>query len=288
MGVSEVWTIQRLLNWTQEFFRSKGIINPRLDAEVLLAHLLGKDRVHLYVHFDEPLESDELAKFRELVKERALHKPIAYILGKREFMGFDFTVTPAVLIPRPDTEIIVESVAEFLAGRESPMIADIGTGSGAIGLSLLRLLPTAELDTVDISPAAIEVAEQNADSLGVSERVRFHEGDLLMPLAGKAYEAIISNPPYINDAEMLTLAPEVRDYEPHLALAGGSDGLDFYRRLSIDAPPLLKPEGLLAFEVGLGEAALVGELLQATGCFQEIIIKKDLAGMDRVVLGYAK
>ena len=288
-----VWTIQRLLAWTTDFFRERGIESPRLDAEVLLSALLGRDRMYLYVHFDEPLEQEELAQFRSYVKERAAHMPLAYVLGRREFMGLDFRVTRDTLIPRPDTEILVQCAVDFLcarleAGATACTIADIGTGTGAIALSTLHYTEGIRADAVDISPAAAAVARENAERLGLTERIDIHVGDLLAPLAGGRYDMILSNPPYIPTADIATLMPEVRSYEPHLALDGGADGLNIYRRLMADAPALLKEGGAVAVEVGIDEAAAVAALAMAHSRIVRTEILKDLAGIERVVVGYTE
>ena len=200
-------------------------------------------------------------------------------------MGLTFKVTADTLVPRPDTEILVQAAVERLrAHGEAPRFADIGTGSGAICLSILHFLPKAQADTVDISPAARAVAEENAAALEVADRVTFHTGDLLAPLAGQCYDAILSNPPYIPDGDIAALAPEVRLKEPRTALAGGKDGLDFYRRLTADAPAHLKDGGFLAVEVGIHQAAPVAAL--AVPAFSHTEILKDYAGIERVVIAW--
>ena len=287
-----VWTIQRLLAWTTDFFRERGIESPRLDAEVLLSALLGRDRMYLYVHFDEPLEPEELARFRGYVKERAAHVPLAYVLGQREFMGLDFRVTRDTLIPRPDTEILAQCAVDFLRARleagATATIADIGTGTGAIALSTLHYTEGTRADAVDISPAAAAVARENAEMLGLTERIDIHVGDLLAPLAGRRYDMILSNPPYIPTADIAGLMPEVRSYEPHLALDGGTDGLNIYRRLMADAPALLNEGGAIAVEVGIDEAAAVAALAMAHSRIVRTETLKDLGGIERVVVGYTE
>lgn len=283
--MQELWTIGRILKWTEQYFKEKGIESPRLDAEVLLSHILGRERIYLYVHFDEPLEPAELARYREAIKQRVQRVPVAYIIGEKEFMGLTFKVTADTLVPRPDTEILVQAAVERLRARgETPRFADIGTGSGAICLSILHFLPKAQADTVDISPAARAVAEENAAALEVADRVTFHTGDLLAPLAGQCYDAILSNPPYIPDGDIAALAPEVRLKEPRTALAGGRDGLDFYRRLTADAPAHLKDGGFLAVEIGIHQAAPVAAL--AVPAFSRTEILKDYAGIERVVIAW--
>lgn len=287
----KIWTIGRILKWTEQYFKDKGIESPRLDAEVLLAHVLEKQRIYLYVHFDEPLQPGELAAYREMIKKRVLRVPVAQILGEKEFMGLTFKVTADTLVPRPDTEILVQAAVDRLramAGEEPLRFADIGTGSGAICLSVLHYLAGTVADTVDISPAARAVAEENAASLGLADRITFHTGDLLQPLSGISFAAILSNPPYIPEADIVKLAPEVRLKEPHTALSGGQDGLDFYRRLVNEAPAMLVPGGFTAFEVGIHQAGDVAALLKANPLIGRTEILPDYAGIDRVVVGWRK
>jgi len=280
-----IWTIGRILKWTEEFFLKKGIESPRLDAEVLLAHVLERERIYLYVHFDEPLEQRELAAYRELIRQRVQHQPVAYLLGEKEFMGLRLKVSPAVLIPRPDTETLVQAAVERLRKKQAARFADIGTGSGAICLSVLNFVPDAVAETVDISTEARALAEENAAALGLTERITFHTGDLLAPLQGK-FSALLSNPPYIPERELEGLQPEVRCSEPRMALAGGADGLDFYRRLCAEGPAFLEAGGFLAFEVGRGQAGAVAALARANPLIAGTEIIEDLAGIERVVIGY--
>ena len=287
----KIWTIGRILKWTEQYFKDKGIESPRLDAEVLLAHVLEKQRIYLYVHFDEPLQPGELAAYREMIKKRVLRVPVAQILGEKEFMGLTFKVTADTLVPRPDTEILVQAAVDRLramAGEEPLRFADIGTGSGAICLSVVHYRAGTVADTVDISPAARAVAEENAASLGLADRITFHTGDLLQPLSGISFAAILSNPPYIPEADIVKLAPEVRLKEPHTALSGGQDGLDFYRRLANEAPAMLVPGGFTAFEVGIHQAGDVAALLKANPLIGRTEILPDYAGIDRVVVGWRK
>ena len=286
-----VWTIGSILQWTTRFFTEKGIESPRIDAEVLLGHVLKKERIYLYVHFEEPLQLEELAAYREAIKQRVSRVPVAYIIGTREFMGLPFKVTEDTLVPRPDTEILVQAAIDRLKAVERPVrFADIGTGTGAICLSVLKYVPEATADTVDISEAARKVAEENAASLELTERITFYTGDLLHPLAGNigSYDAILSNPPYIPDADIETLAPEVRCKEPRTALAGGPDGLAFYRRLIADSPTLLKEDGFLAVEVGIHQEKAVAKMAEENGAFARTEIIKDYGGIERVVVAWKK
>ena len=287
MAAQTVWTIGRILKWTENFFREKGIESPRRDAEVLLAYLLQKERIYLYVHFDEPLERAELARFHEMVKKRVQRVPVAYILGEKEFMGLTFKVTSDTLVPRPDTEVLVQAAIERLKALGRPAkFADIGTGTGAICLSVLHYTEDTTAATVDISPTARAVAEENAVALGLTERVTFYTGDLLEPLKEQKFAAILSNPPYIPDGDVAGLQAEVRLSEPHTALAGGADGLDFYRRLCSEGPELLENGGFMAFEVGVGQAHAVEALAKENELIARTEIIKDLAGIERVVVAY--
>jgi len=290
MAANEIWTIGRILKWTEDYFAQKGIENPRLDAEVLLGHVLNKQRIYLYVHFDEPLQAAELSAFREMIKQRINHVPVAYILGVKEFMGLSFKVTKDTLVPRPDTEILVQGAVDRLRQKaeEKLRIADIGTGTGAVGLSVLHYVEGTELDTVDISPAARAVAEENATKLNLADRAHFFTGDLLAPLQGNSYAAILSNPPYIPAADIDGLSADVQLSEPHRALDGGEDGLDFYRRLCEEAPAMLDQGGFMAFEVGIKQAMAVVDLAKRNTLIGKTEILKDYAGIDRVVVAWKK
>lgn len=280
---NEIWTIGSILKWTGQYFGEKGVENPRLDAEVLLSHILGKERIQLYVHFDQPLQQHELADFRAAVKKRAARIPVAYITGGREFMGLNFSVSPKVLIPRPDTEILAEAVLERLKHTDQAQILDIGTGSGAIIISLLVRLPAAAGTAVDISDEALAVAGQNAVKHRVDDRLELCRGDLYQPVAGRTYHAILSNPPYIPDSDISGLAPEVR-HEPQIALAGGRDGLDFYRRLVRNAAELLRPGGFIAMEVGIHQAGAVAAMADSLSQLELEAVLKDYGGIERVVI----
>ena len=286
--MAEVWTIGKILKWTEEYFQKAQLDSPRLDAEVLLAHVIHQpERIYLYVHFDQPLEQPELAAYKECIKRRVQHEPVAYITGHRDFMGLDFKVTKDTLIPRPDTEILVEAVLQRLpAAGENSTLADIGTGTGAICLSLLNYLPKLKAMAVDISSGALAVAQENSVSLGLSQRVEFLQGDLLAPLKakGELLNAIVSNPPYIPKADIATLASDVKAYEPMGALDGGEDGLDFYRRLLAESGDLLKDGGFLAMEVGIHQAHQLEAMAKDMSQWGKCEILRDLAGIERVVI----
>jgi release factor glutamine methyltransferase len=278
---TETWTVLKVLNWTREYLAQKGVENSRLESEWLLCSVLDLDRVGLYLNFDKPLTDAELARFRGMVARRSRREPLQYILGNQEFMGLEFAVTPSVLIPRHDTEVLVTEVVRR-AGGES-RILDIGVGSGCIAVSLAKALPRAEVMGVEASPEALVLAEKNAETHGV--RVTLFEGSLFEPFPGQRFDLIVSNPPYIPTADLEALQPEVRDFEPHQALDGGRDGLDFYRIIVPAAPDYLIPGGWLLFEVGIGQADYVQALFQQTGTFSDLFTAKDPNGIERVVGG---
>ena len=276
------WTVLEVIRWTVARFTERALATPRLDAELLVAHALGLPRVQLYVQFDRPLVPDELAAIRALIKRRQGGESVAYLVGKKEFWGLDFTVDARVLVPRPDTETLIEEARERLAGGESVRLADVGTGSGAIALTLAKLFPQAAVFASDLSTGALEVARANAERLGLA--VTFAEGDLAAPLAADApFSLIAANLPYIASSEMATLPPEVKS-EPALALDGGPDGLALVRRLVADAPALLAAGGALVLEIGAGQAGATAELLRAAG-LTDVRTRRDLGGVERVVSG---
>lgn len=279
------WTIIKILDWTKQYFADKGLENPRLDAEVLLCAVLQCQRIKLYVDFERPLDSEELATYKNYVQRRAQHEPLAYILGHREFMRNDFKVTPATLVPRPETELLVESITKavpFFKPEGEVKILDIGTGSGAIIVSLLDYLPNAKGVGIDISVDALVVAKENAENIGVKERCGFVRSDIFsrIPLE-KKFDIIVSNPPYIPAADIATLAKDVQK-EPRGALDGGADGLDFYRRIVTEAMEHMEEEGLLAFEVGIHQSEFVAQMCREKG-FVATAVRKDYAGIGRMV-----
>ncbi len=277
----ETWTVLKVLNWTKGYLAGKGVENSRLEAEWLLAAALGLDRVGLYVNFDRPLSDAELGACRGMVARRARREPLQYILGTQEFMGLEFEVTPAALIPRHDTETLVaEAVAR---GETVRWVLDIGVGSGCIAVALAKLLPAAEIYGVEKSAAALELAGRNTVKHGA--KIDLRQGSLFEPFGDMRFDLIVSNPPYIASPEIAALQPEVRDYEPRDALDGGADGLDFYRAIIPVAPDRLEPGGWLMFEVGIDQAESVTGLFTAAGCFTELFTAKDPAGIERVVGG---
>lgn len=279
-----VWTVRTLLHWTTEFLGKKGIDAPSLEARLLLAHVLNCKPIDVLVRsFDEPTD-DERTKFRELIQRRVQGWPVAYLVGSKDFFLLRFEVTPAVLIPRPDTETLVQAVLERLKTRPTARVLDLGTGSGCIAISLAHQCPGLTVDAVDVSPDALDVARRNAALHGVDSRVRFRLGDLFAPLPTDApFDLIASNPPYIAPSEIAELAPDVRDHEPRLALDGGPDGLAFYRRIAADAGKFLKPGGDLLLEIGYTQNERVRSLFadRPEWTLGESI--KDLDGRWRVI-----
>jgi release factor glutamine methyltransferase len=277
------WTVHRMLGWMTQDFASLPVASPRLDAELLLCHVLGYDRVRLYMEMQRPLDDEERERVRALVLRRRKHEPVAYILGKKEFYRHSFEVTKDVLVPRPETEILVDRALEALPA-DATLALDLCTGSGAIALSLAALRPQLALDATDISPAALAVAERNARQLGLADRVRFHPGDLYAALpAPSRYALVISNPPYVADAEWSSLARDITDHEPRVALLAGPDGLGVLRRICQAAADWLEPGAAMLLEVGRGQAEIVAGWLREHPSFEGITTHRDLAGIERVV-----
>jgi release factor glutamine methyltransferase len=277
----EIWTTLKVLTWTKDFLVSKGIDNARLEAEWLLCAATGLDRVGLYLNFEKPLTDDELACYRSMVTRRGRREPLQHILGSQEFCGFEFEVSPDVLIPRHDTETLV---GEALLRMPAPAtVLDIGTGSGCIAVSLAQHVPLAAITAVDISAAALKVARRNAEKNGVA--IEFLHGSLCEPVAGRCFDLIVSNPPYIPSRDIDGLEPEVRDFDPRSALDGGVDGLDLYRILIPSALACLNPGGWLLVEIGAGQAHDVTQLFRMAGGFNEPATACDPGGIVRCVAG---
>lgn len=277
------WTVLEILQWTTTYFQEKGVQSPRLTAEVLLAHTLQQDRLYLYVHYDQPLEPEERKRFKTLLLHRTQGVPTQYLTGVQEFWSLGFRVTPAVLIPRPETEHLVETTLELARPMPKPSILDLGTGSGIIAISLKREMPQANLYASDVSDAALLIARENASSLLPDGRqVTFCQGDLFAPFPEMSFDLIVSNPPYISESDYAALASEVRDHEPKLALYAGKDGLDIYRRLIAEAHSYLTPQGYILVEIGYGQKDAVAQIFEQQHFHVERIVK-DYAGIERVI-----
>lgn len=259
--------------------------SPRLSGELLLAHALGLERMDLYLRLDQPLRREELAAFKELILRRRAQEPVAYLLGWREFYGLRFRVGPGVLIPRPETELLVDRGREILAEEEAPRILDLCTGCGCVAIALLTHLPQARAVGVDLSPQALAYARDNAEALGVAVRVEWRQGDLYQPVAaaGGFFELITANPPYVAAGEWDGLPAQVRDYEPRQALVAGPKGLEVIREVIGGAGAFLRAGGWLLVELGLGQAAAAVELARAAGVFEQVETARDLARVERVL-----
>ena len=287
MPQTEAWTVGRLLQWTAGYLKDRGSDSPRLDAEVLLAEARGCQRIELYTAFDQVPAEETLAAFRELVRRRAEGMPVAYLVGRREFYSLSFRVTQDVLIPRPETEFLLIrllDLAKGLSGQPEIRIADVGTGSGILAVCVARQLPNARVTAIDISPAALAVAKANAADHGVSDRVQFIESDLFAAVpAEQKFDFVVSNPPYVTSAEMEELLPEVKNFEPRLALDAGPRGTEVIERLVPEAAERLTAGGGLLMEISPMLEAAVRELISADGRFELGPTIKDLAGLARVV-----
>lgn len=281
------YTIGNLLKEGASILKEAGSPSAYLDAQILLCHIAGLSKVDIIRDRDKSLGEDISERFFQLIEERKMGKPIQYITGHQEFMGLDFYVHENVLIPRPDTEILVEKVLQLLKNKENLEIADVCTGTGAIAVSLAYYIPDSFVYASDISHHAVECCRRNIEKHGLESRMKLLQGDLLEPLFEEGLEgrldALVSNPPYISKNDMETLPLSVRGFEPHLALYGGGEGLDFYIRILKDAARLLKKGGLLAFEIGYDQGPALTKLIEDKGSYKNIRIEKDLAGLDRVV-----
>ncbi len=286
-------TIADAIRSATEQLSKAGIPTARLDAEVLLAHVLGKDRVWLIAHNNDSLDGAGAKLFEQAIQRRARREPLQYITARQEFWGLDFLVTPDVLIPRPETELIVESAIKILRRAEGPLtIVDLCTGSGCIAVSLAAEIRGARIFASDLSEGALAVARENARRHGASNRIRFLEGDLFGPLEeldirGRV-DIITANPPYIPSGDVPALQPEVREYEPGVALAAGPDGTEVQKKIIVSAAAFLKPRGVLIMEMGLGQAGALRAMAEDAGSYSSIEIRKDLAGIDRVIVARTK
>jgi release factor glutamine methyltransferase len=284
VSTEQPWTIRRLLEWTTQFLEQKRSESPRLEAQLLLAEALGCSRTHLYTHHDEEPAEEKRKAFKDLVQQRIKGKPVAYLLGRKDFFSLEFEVNPAVLIPRPDTEWVVTECLRLAKPMAEPRILDVGTGSGCLAVALAKQHKGARVTAVDISPEALAVAARNAARHGVIDRVAFLEGDLFQPIpAGTRFDFVISNPPYIPRAEIATLAADVREHEPHLALDGGVDGFAVFDRLIAAAPDYLEPSGHLLVEIHAYQEEPCRERIARHEGYELAGTIHDLAGLPRVL-----
>ena len=274
-----------LLQWTTEHFEKQGIDTARLDAECLLAYALGVERLRLYIDFDKPVEADERANFRALVVRRASERvPVSQLLGTKEFWSLEFRVTGDVLTPRPDTETLVQAALDRFPEKQAPIrVLDLGTGTGAIALAIATERPQSVICATDKSQEALKLAQENAERLGNADRIRFVEGDWLVPVRGEHFDLVVSNPPYVAESERAGLPPELA-HEPEMALFSGADGLDALRILVREIPEVLAPGGAFALEMAPGQVTKVAEGCRKTG-FEDVSTHRDLAGRPRVVSG---
>ena len=305
-------TIRDILNWAAEYLKSRNIPSDRLDSEVLLSFILKKDRTYLYTNSEKPILPEEHKKFKELIERRGRREPLSYITGEKEFWSLKFKVSRDTLIPRPETEILVQAVLDIIKSPSPPplpigerikvrgiKILDIGTGSGNVAVSIAKESPESHVFTVDKSNSALSVAKENAIIHNVAGRITFLKGDLCIPFnppsppfvkGGKEglFDIIVSNPPYIPTGDIEGLMPEVRDWEPRWALDGGKDGLEIVRKIIKDAPLFLKSKGFLAMEIGFGQSEEVSRIISETDKFHNIKTIKDLSGIERVVTAWKR
>jgi len=283
-------TVLRLLRRAADHLKNHHIVEPRASAELLLGYVLGLDRLSLYLNAERPLEAGELDRFSQCLERRLRGEPVQYITGTQEFWSLAFTVTPAVLIPRPETELLVEALLDFAreAGAERMRLMDMGTGSGAIAIAAARELPEALVVAGDVSLAALAVARGNARRHQVSERILFVCTDLFCALAGNLFDAVVTNPPYVKSSDFSLLPREIRDYEPRHALDGGEDGLQTIRAIISQAPDFLRSGGILVLEMGAGQAEAVHALVSRTDRYRRQHILKDYGAIDRVLVAQTR
>jgi len=285
----DTWTIQKLLNWITEHFTDKGIDSPRLSAELLLSSILAMKRIELYTQFDKAVDKQQLDRLHELVERASRNEPVAYLTGKTEFYSLELNVTPDCMIPRPETELLVERAIEFLRKRTGKQfVCDLCTGCGCIAIAIAKNFANADIIATDISDAALNIAAKNVEKHQLGERIRLLCGDLfdafVPQLDVDKFDLIVCNPPYVSSAEFEKLDKNVKDYEPKVALFAGVDGLDVYRRIIKKVDQFLKPDTALMLEVGYNQGQAVRELLEQAGCYREITIEKDFHDNDRIVV----
>ena len=289
----ESWTIQKLLSWVTEYFTGKGVDSPRLSAEWLLCYVIGIKRIELYTQFNKVVGQEQLSQLHELVKRAGTHEPIAYLTGKKEFYSLEFEITKDCLIPRPETELLVECAIEFLRTRNSEQfICDLCTGSGCVAIAIARNFADCRIVATDISDAALAIAEKNVAKHGLMNRIKLLQGDLFEPviagLGPARFDLIVCNPPYVSEPDYEKLAPNVKDFEPKSALTAGQDGLDIIKKIIADANQHLKPTGTLMLEIGNEQGNAVCNLLETSGYFGTVKIEKDYSNLDRVAIAVTK
>jgi len=285
----EIWTIKKLLEWISGYFESNGVDSPRLSAELLLCHVLNLERIQLYTFYDRVVQTEQLAVLRALVKRGVEHEPIAYLVGRCEFYSLPLKITPDCLIPRPETEHLVERAIDFLRERPSPhYMLDLCTGSGCIAAAIARNVKDIQVIATDICGNALKVAAENIHRHKLDEKVRLLCGDLFDAIIEGVdetqFDLIVSNPPYVSDDEYEKLEHNVKKYEPKLALLAGVDGLDIYQRILEKVNDFLRPDGALIMEIGYAQGPAIKRMLEETGIFKEIRIEKDFANNDRIAI----
>lgn len=291
--MTDEWTILKLLNWITEHFTEKDIDAPRLSAELLLADVLKLKRIELYTNFEKVVPEQDLDRLHGLIKRAAQHEPIAYLTGRTEFYCLEFQITPDCLIPRPETELLVERAIEFLKNRTgTQFVCDLCTGCGCIAIAIAKNFLKARIIATDISDDALKIAAKNIRNHQLDKKIKLLCGDLFEPvipqLDTERFDLIVCNPPYVTASQFQALPKNVRDYEPKLALFAGIDGLDIYRRVIEKAPDFLKPDAALMLEIGYAQGPAVRELLEKTACFKEINIEKDMHDNDRIAAAKRK
>jgi release factor glutamine methyltransferase len=272
------------LELSSEFLYKKGVESPRLNAELLLAEILGCSRLELYLKFDQPLKDQEVSKYREFIKRRGEREPYQYIVGNTEFYGMKLKISPDVLIPRSETELLIERVIQFTENLEDINILDIGTGSGNIALGLRCNIKSGIIDSIDISERALSIARENSEKYNNSNAVNFYLSSIESFVTDKKYDAVVSNPPYISLQDYSSLEPELLKYEPRAALTDEADGFKYYSIIASKAGALLKKGGRLFFEMGFGQSERIGRIMKDNG-FTDLVIKKDYQNIDRVIDG---
>ncbi len=288
MTMNVMWTIQKLLNWVTEYLKNKGVDSPRLSAELLLSHVLELKRIELYTQFDKPVLKPQLDILHNLVKRAGEHEPIAYLTGKSEFYSLEFIITKDCLIPRTETELLVERAVEFLRKRSGEqLVCDLCAGCGCIAIAIAKNFPDAKIIATDISDGALAIAEQNIEKHKLNERIKLLHGDLFEPLIPQLdlckFDLIVCNPPYVASAEYQTLDKNVRHFEPKIALEAGADGLDVYRRIAVQVQAFLKEDSAIMLEIGYRQADEVTKLLEKTKLFSRVSVQKDYQNNDRIV-----